>query len=277
MKRITVGTAVTVLTPWLIGAQVFEVVSIKRSNPDSRTITRSDPSQVRLTSVTVKLLIQAAYDVRDFQISGGPGWTMSDRYDINAKLPDDEPMPSPTKAIDEEHKTAQQRRQAMLQALLSDRFQLKIHKEPRELPVYVLTVAKGGPKLKENNGTQDPNVRRGILFQMGVLSALSGFQVEMSSFIKALSGIMGRTVLDHTGLRGLYDLQVKWARDETSSLSPQGDSTSAFGLGPGLPPPDPNAPTIFIALQEQLGLKLESSKGPAEVIIIDRVEKPSEN
>ena len=283
MKRITIGASLALLGSWLVVAQEFEVASIKPSDPNERRVAmRGGPGQINFSGVTLRLLLQQAYGVRDAQILGGPGWINSDRYDVIAKMPDtnsDQALPTdPGKLTDEQRKTLTERRQAMLQALLADRFQLKAHRETREMPVYVLTVAKGGTKLKDNGGkVPDANLRPGVMrIAPGLLSAS---QAPISNLIQGLSQMMGRTIIDQTSLTGKYDFELKWTPDQATAGGLFG------GLPPGPPPPgvqlppppDPNGPSIFTALQEQLGLKLDSSKGPVEVIVIDHAEKASEN
>ncbi len=279
MERTTVCAGLLAVA-FLLRGQEFEVASIKPSDPNERRIgIQGSPGQARFTGVTLKLLIQQAYNVREFQISGGPGWAGSDRYDILAKMPADEaPFPTdPEKVTDEQRKTFQERRQAMLQALLAQRFQLKIHRESKELSVYNLSVAKGGAKLKDNGGkTADPNMRPGMMrISPGMLT---GSQQGIPFLVQALSQILGRTILDQTGLTGRYDFELKWTPDQSTG--------GLFGRGPlgppppGIeppPPPDPNGPNIFTAVQEQLGLKLDSGKGPVEIIVIDSAQKPTED
>jgi len=282
MTQTTIGAGLMVFGSLLAFAQEFEVASIKPSDPNERRIMmRGGPGQSNFTGVTLKLLLQQAYDVRDFQISGGPAWAGSDRYDVVAKLPADEPpLPAdPTKITDVQQKTFQQRRQAMLQALLGDRFQLKIHRDTKELPVYFLTAAKSGPKLKDNGGkVADPNMKPGMMrISPGMLT---GSQQPMQFLVQILSQIMGRTVLDQTGLSGRYDFELRWTPDQSTAggLFAGGPPPGPPPPGAELPPPpDPNGPTLFTALQEQLGLKLDSGKGPVGVIVIDHAEKPSEN
>jgi len=306
MNRLAIGAAIAVFGSLLVCAQEFEVASIKPADPNGRGVMmRGGPGQVNFTGVTLRLLIQQAYGVRDFQISGGPAWMNSDRYEIVAKPPADEPaIPrDPTQATDEQRQTFNKRRQAMLQALLADRFQLKVHRETKEMPTYILTLAKGGAKIKDNGGkTSDPNMRPGMM-RMGP-GAITAAQTTMPNLIQLLSQLTCRTVVDQTGLTGKYDIDLKYTPDASAMCSPFGGAPPPLppgagagpgpggqvavlsggpggpgpgGRGPDFTPPDPNGPTIFTALQDQLGLKLESGKGPVEIIVIDHAEKPSEN
>jgi len=271
MKRSIAALGVIALSPWLL-AQEFDAVSIKPSDPhDWRTMMRNMPGQANYTGVTVKMLIQQAYQVRDFEIVGGPKWIESNRYDIVARPPAGGPaLPSdPTTFTDQQRETFRQVRAAMVRAMLADRFKLKTHKETRDLPVYVLTVAKGGPKLKISNGinASDPDLGPGMI--RANQGSLAGTQLDIPYLAETLSRLMDRFILNKTGLDGKYDFALKWTPDQGSAL---GDA--------GAPPPPPasaDPPGIFTALQEQLGLKLDSSKGPAEVVVIDNVETPGEN
>jgi uncharacterized protein (TIGR03435 family) len=174
-------------------------------------------------------------------------------------------------------------RQQMTQALLADRFKLSIHRETKELPVYALVVAKNGPKLQEakpdatySNGLKGPDgvARKGVM-RMG-LGEVTGQGLSISSFARLLSQQLGRTVIDKTGLTANYDFTLHWTPEEGegqlfkgTGLAPQGADSAA--------PAESSGPSLFSAIQEQLGLKLESQKGPVEIIVIDHVEKPSQN
>jgi uncharacterized protein (TIGR03435 family) len=266
----------------------FEVASIKPSDPnDRRMMFRMTPGGgINLHGVTLKTLVQQAYDVREFQIAGGPGWISADKYDITAK-PENasgEAPSDPLQLSDEQRKTLQEQTRLRTQALLADRFQLKIHRETKELPVYALVVAKNGPTLKENSGANE-GLGRGLMrMSPGHLVAQ---QAGLAFLVQNLAQMLGRTVLDQTDLKGTYDFELNFAAEPG-----RGGVFGGPGVGDGAPPPppgagpslikepppaDPNGPTIFTALQEQLGLKLESKKGPVDIIVIDRVEKPSEN
>lgn len=217
----------------------------------------------RLSAVglTVKALVGTAYRVRDFQIFGGPSWANSDRFDIEAKA----------EAVTD---MTPERMPLLLQSLLADRFQLKIHTETRELPVYDLVIGKNGPKLRAVPdpeppvpGTPElPPLRPGAFqWRMG---DMSGSTVPFDRFVGALSILLGRPITDKTGLTGFFEIKLQWAPDVG-----QGDGP----LQPLPSPVDPSGPSLFTAIQEQLGLRLESTKGPVEVIVIDSVQKPSEN
>ena len=254
----------------------FEVASIKPSDPGERGVMIQFAPGGRFVAknVTLKSLVAMAYDVRDFQLSGGPAWAGTVRYDINAKPDAVSEADDPHKiTTDEQREKFQERQRMRIQALLADRFQLKIGHSTKELPIYVLKVAKNGPKLqewKEDGGSPFQGAR------IGRPGHLTGRKVSMKFLTQLLAGNVGRPVIDQTGLTGDYDFNLEWTPDQNQP----GGFGGPGGPGPdGLrpPPPDPNGPSIFTAIEEQLGLKLESQKGPVEMLTIDAVEKPSEN
>jgi len=219
------------------------------------------------------MLLTFAYDVRDFQLSGGPGWIGSEHYDIVARpdrsaAPEEGPVDM-RKMSDGEMKTMAEKIRERLRALLAERFQLAVHNETKDAPVYFLVVAKNGPKLEAaEEGKEGP---RGMRMGRG---QLTGMSAPMTMLATTLSNALGRPVQDHTGLSGKYNFKLEWTPDPG-----QGDKLPG-GPPPGVeapPEPDANGPTVFTALQEQLGLRLESQKGPMQMIVIDHVEKASEN
>jgi bla regulator protein blaR1 len=261
----------------------FEVASIKPNRAgDMRIGIMIRPGRFTTTGATTKLLIGYAYNAKDFQISGGPSWINSDKYDIDAK--EEDSVVAELEKLPPEQRADQIR--LMVRSLLADRFKLTLSHETKELPVYALVVAKNGPKLHETkpedtypNGTKNPD---GSVQHpgMGMMrfggGQLTGQGVPIENLVHMLSQQLGRDVLDQTGLKGKYDFTLQWTPDQ----SQRGMFGGPKGGAPGPdspPPPDPNGPSIFTALQEQLGLKLESTKGPVEILIIDHVEKPSEN
>jgi uncharacterized protein (TIGR03435 family) len=238
----------------------FEAASIKpSSSADHRLFYNMSNiqagGQFTVSNITVKRLIQDAYRIKAFQISGGPGWIGSELFDIAAK-PYGPVSPAQF--------------QNMLQSLLAERFQLAIKSDTKETPVYALVVAKNGPKFKAAHES-DPNIidltgrpvpqgvgrpritiiRRGRLMTQGT---------DMASLANNLADFLGRTVLDKTGFMGMYDLKLEWRPDEN-----QVAMFGAMGLpeGFGAPPPDWDGPSLFTALEEQLGLKLDSQKDPS--------------
>jgi bla regulator protein BlaR1 len=228
---------------------VFEVASIKLNKSGARGGRFStEPSGIVATNMPLRTFIKAAYGVQDYQLSGGPGWLDSERYDIAAK--------SEGAAVDD-------KLLLMLRALLQDRFKLTLHREKKELPGYALVIGKSGLKVHEveHEGKSWTRFGRG---------SLNGHEVSMSALADALSGRLGRPVVDSTGIKGFFDVNLEWTPDQSQ---PRGPKESVEPL----PADDGAGPTIFTALQEQLGLKLESRKGPVEILVIDRIEKPSEN
>lgn len=233
----------------------FEVASI-RLNRSGEPRYGVSPKGSRFTATNMNLfaLVQWAYEMEDFRVSGGPPWLKSDRFDIAAEAAGAQSI-------------AQFR--WLLQQLLRDRFQLEVHRQSKELAIYELAVAKGGVKLKEARcvGTPGPTNPCG-----GTTGSnrgnLVGRAVPMATLAKDLSGMLGRPVLDKTVLKGEYDFNLTWTPDETSGRGP-GD--------PDAPPPISDGPSLFTAMQEQLGLTLRSGKGVIDVLVIDRAEFPTEN
>jgi len=227
----------------------FDAATIKPNLSGSgNSSTNSTNGLLRITNQTVRNIIQYAYDVRDFQLSGGPGWMGSDRYDVTAK---------PENGVHE------QQLREMLRTLLADRFQLRFHRETREVPVYTLTVGKNGAKLhpaaeSPDSGTSSGRNRDG-------LSTMKGTRVTLGEIAANLAARLGRPVVDKTGLSGKFDFELSWVPD--LSLPAVGDPASPATVGPSL----------LTAVQEQLGLRLESARGPVGMLVIDKVERPSEN
>ncbi len=248
----------------------FEVASIKPANPDTpgSSIQFMPGGGLRMTNVSLRGMITFAYDVRDFQVSGGAGWVGTERFDVMAR-PEHasaEAVEDPAKMTDQQRRTNRDQITERLRALLADRFQLVVHKETKEEPIYALLVSKNGAKLKEAKAVGS---RQGMSMNRG---RLEGFAAPLEMLGQTLSNVTGRPVIDKTGLAGKYDFILEWTPDAGPDARAQG-----FGDGVTEPAPAPGGPTIFTALQEQLGLKLEAQKGPVQLIVIDRAEKPSEN
>jgi uncharacterized protein (TIGR03435 family) len=224
------------------GQESFEVASIK---PHPGVITfSSDPSvkgnRMTATASTLRDLITVAYHVRYDQISGGPGWAGTDHYDLEARAAGGE--------------IGREQMRPMLQTLLAERFQLRIHRETKEVPMYALVVSKNGPKLKESSPAEEP---KGQITGDGSGIHMEVCQGTMAQLASRLSGNgAGRPVIDRTGLQGNYSFKLDWVN---------------------APGSESELPSLFVALQEQLGLRLEPAKGPSEVIVIDGAEKPSAN
>jgi uncharacterized protein (TIGR03435 family) len=221
----------------------------------------TDVDTFTATNVTLKNLMQyQAFGIPGPRIVGGPKWLESAHFDIVAKL--DPATIAQLKLLPPQQ--GPQQMQSMFQQLLADRFQLKTHWETRELPVYALVVAnaKAGPTLTP---AKDP-AHGGTSAGNGQLQAVSATLAEIAEVMtQEASGELGRVVIDKTGIEGKYDIRLKWTPDNAPAPLLNGA-------------PDPNAPpSIFTAIQEQLGLKLESAKGPVQVLVIDRAEMPTEN
>jgi uncharacterized protein (TIGR03435 family) len=252
----------------------FDVVSIKPNKSDSGMIrVMYKPDGYSATNISLKMLILGAYGLKEDQLSGLPIWADSARYDIDAKVAGAD--------VAELQKLKNDQRRLLLLPLLADRFKLTVHNETKILPIYELVVAKNGSKLKEAtpgdtyaNGVKGPDgVGRAGMMTMrpGQLAAQA---VPVTSLVNILSQQLHRTVMDKTGLTGKYDIALQWTQDE--GLNPMFKGTDGSPQR-AEPPPDASGPSIFTAVQEQLGLRLQSSRGPVQVVVIDHVEMPSEN
>jgi uncharacterized protein (TIGR03435 family) len=261
----------------------FEVATVKPSgSSDNRISIMAEPGgRFRVTNATLRMVMAVAYRVRDFQISGGPAWTGTDRWNIEGKA-EEGSIPQITMPLDP---TVPNPLMFMVQSLLEDRFQLKLHRESRELPVYELFTAKGGSKMKlsadqspigpPERGSPPQNPKQGGPMPRGMMGMGPG-RIEangapIANFIQVLSQQLGRPVIDKTSLTGFYDIKLQWTPDIGQGFVKPG------GAEPAPPPPDTSGPSIFTAIQEQLGLRLESGKGPVEILMIDSVQKPAEN
>ena len=281
---LTTAIAVGVLDEPTIRAQStpalpkFEVASIKLSTSGvRRQNVRPLPGGLHTESASVRLLMEIAYDLQEFQVAGGPSWIDSDGYNIDAKA---------------EGAANKSQVWLMLQSLLEDRFHLRAHRETKERPSYTLIATKGGPKLPSpknggcwNYSAGPPSEPRtapaqspppcghpmGLVLASGVV--VQGGDLPITEFIKLLSEIVGRPVIDKTGVIENFDVHLEFLPDDAT---PGIHSLRRAGNPDG--PSDPvGKPSIMMALQEQLGLKLESTKGPVEILVIDHVERPSEN
>jgi uncharacterized protein (TIGR03435 family) len=239
-------------------APQFDVAAIHQNVTDQsgRSHIYSSPwdGQFRTVNLSLRSLMQWAFETPETRILGGPAWVDTANWDIHAKA--DPSLDAQLKPLTSD--AGRQLKEEMVQSLLMDRFKLILHNETRELPIYNLVVAKGGPKLgaTQADGT---TVNRGR----------DHIEVQASDSIavlaQELSKVVGRDVIDNTGITGRYDLKLKWTPDDSSV--PQ---------SPGGAPAD-SGPSIFTAVEEQLGLKLESAKGPVHVLVIDHAEMPTVN
>jgi bla regulator protein blaR1 len=255
----------------------YEVASIKPEKTGSMMFKILNTPDGFSASTTVQMLIRVAYGIEDNQISGAPGWVGSEKYEVEAKM--DEVTADKVKKLGEVER--EPTRQHMLQTLLADRFKLTVHRETKELPIYSLVVAKGGSKLQEAKpGDTYPNGIKGLdgrpapvgahLMRMG-RGELTAQSLGMKEIAHLLTQQTGRTVVDNTGLKGNYDFTLHWTPDQSTP------ALNGPGGGPDSTTSSESGPSLFTAIQEQLGLKLESQKGPVEILVIDHVEKPSEN
>jgi uncharacterized protein (TIGR03435 family) len=246
MKMILPGfaAAATLFASALLGQNVpgkaeFEVASVKPA--DGATFGSSihiRPSRWEARNLTLAKLIKTAFHLNDDQLVGGSGWIDTAAWDINAKFPD---------------LISSSRLPEMLQSLLGDRFHLAYHRETKTLPVYILSVAKAGSKLKEVTGPGE----------MGFGSKLIRGKVTMGDITEVLSNMLHRQVIDQTELKGLYEVNLEFAPVDPN---PSAEAAATETL-----------PSIFTALEQQLGLTLKSSKGPVEVLVVESAEKPSAN
>ncbi len=285
----------------------FEVASLKPAPPPSGRGMRimmggNDPGRLNYSNVSMRDLVRQAYQLKDYQIAG-PEWLDTERYDLVAKLPDGAPKDQAP---------------MMLQTLLAERFKMAVHREKKDLPAYALTVAKGGSKLKEfvpapEDAAGGPNPasgrgggfdgpgpikmgadgmpkmpagRPGMIFMTG-MGRVQMQGMLMSDFVDFLSRQLTKPVVDETGLTAKYDIALNWTPEpgegpvgmKMMMMRQSGDGGPGGGEGRG--PNDataPSAPPLAAALQQQLGLRLESKKLPVEMLVVDRAEKiPTEN
>jgi uncharacterized protein (TIGR03435 family) len=238
--------------PWLVvvswGQQQFDVASIRLSSPEvGRQYTISPtPAGLRATDMSLTMLILWAYRLNDYQLIGAPAWA-ADHYDIAAK-------PGASSAD----------LRLMMQHLLTDRFKLRVHQESRVWTEYALKMDKGGSKMKApadakcTAGPGSPDNPCGRLAWSG--NHLHGRSAPMTMLVFALAQQAGHPVVDETGLQGPFDMEMRWTPENARQ-----------------PLPDDAPPSIFTALQRQMGLKLEARKGAVQVLVIDHVERPSDN
>lgn len=267
-KGVLLATAImaatTVIAQTPSATPAFEVASVKVSAPitDGRVMVSmgGDPGRINYVGLPLRMLIARAYNVKDYQVTGLDAFS-GDRYDIVAKIPADTPR---------------EQVPLMLQNLLAERFKLKLHREQKEMPVYGLVVGKGGVKMKEvepaPGGNRQVNMNRGKLELP---------KAPISALADVLSRVLDRPVLDMSENKAAYDIVLEFTPDEGTRGGMMGMRMAGPGGGPAGPAPERpegSAPNIFTAIQEQLGLKLESRKAPVEILVVDHAEKvPTEN
>ena len=234
----------------------FGVTSVKPTIKEGRPAYGTGNGKGYGKNVTLKMLIALAWQVQQFQIAGGPAWASSDTFDVEGKT--------------EDETAGFARLRLMMRSLLEDRYRLKVHHEIREAPVYRLVVGKDGPKIKlsSDQSSEDPlgppanptdgPLHGGMLIGPGMLI---GNAISLAQLAKVLGLQVERTVIDRTNLAGRFDIQLHWTPGSPDAPAPSLEYPSS----------------IFTAVAEQLGLRLESSRGPVEFLIIDHCEKPSPN
>ncbi|HEY6849483.1 MAG TPA: TIGR03435 family protein [Terracidiphilus sp.] len=244
----------------------FEVSTVKASKPDpGNSMMMFTPDGISITSFRLDMVVREAFGINDDRIFGEPGWVKSDRFNIEAKVSADDTPRLKGLKIDE--------RRAMVVQLLEDRFGLKFHHETRDLPMYNLVIAKSGIRMQPAK-EQVPAQARHMLMAHGA-GEIESTGASVQSFVRMLSAQLGRTVVDKTGLTGNYDYTLKWTPDDDAPAMARPDETAPSPNGGA--EQNPSGPSLFTALEEQLGLKLESSKGPGDVIVIDHIELPTPN
>jgi uncharacterized protein (TIGR03435 family) len=279
-----------VAAPWIRGQGnsgserlAFEVASIKvNTSTDNRNFVRMAPGRYTTTGATAKRLITFAYEVKDAQVSGGPSWINTERFGIDAK--EEDSLAQQLQKMPPEKASEQVR--LMVQSLLADRFGLVVSRPTKEAPIYALSVAKGGTKLTLSKSAPlpdgfpaagaiqlpSPNGKPSDMPSGTMMMGPGRFTANGVSISALISGLSlqpefsDRVIVDQTGLAGKYDISLQW--------TPANPMPS---LNPNAPAPDPNGPSLSTALAEQLGLHLESSKGPVEMLVIEKIERPSEN
>lgn len=253
----------------------FEVASIRPGEPGAHNsdISWRRGGRFSTSNTTLKKLIEVAYDIKPAQVEGLPSWAKSRTYTIRAVGPPGTP--------DLRGLQGRQMIETMVQSLLADRFNLRTHRAMEQLPVYEIVVAKHGPKLRPM-AEQDFVAAHhsyapgdsSISSHDGNMTALG---VSMATFADDLSRQVGRMVIDKTGLTGRYDFTLTWAPWSNAERTPEPSGFGTTGGNGSIPASDSSAPSIFTAMEEQLGLKLKPAKGPVEVLVIDHIEPPSPN
>ena len=246
-RRILFVSAVAVLAPAMPLAgtaqsqPAFDVVSIHRNIRGGDATTDITPGRLTMHNASLRTLIRTGYDIQNFQFAGGPSWLDSDTYDISAVTSDHADL-------------SRDQYRALVRTMLADRFHLKTHWETRQGDVYALVVAKGGPRLKPaTDPAKEPALNTNISAHLGRIVAVNVPVLYLST---VLSNKLNHPVIDKTGLPDKYDWTLVWDPD---------------------PNPESTEPSIFTAVQEQLGLKLDAQKGPVQMLVIDSVARPSEN
>jgi uncharacterized protein (TIGR03435 family) len=253
------------------GSVAFEVVSIKRNTSAGPSRARLEPGRFTAVNAPVSQILRQAYDIQPFQLFNAPDWINSERYDVLAKAPE---------GVDVGRALA-----PLLRSLLNDRFAFRSHTESREMPVYELVPARKdgrlGEKLQQSPvdctafaaGQAPPPSPQSDEPPCAVMGTPGRYQMRgfpISRLAQILGSPLNRFVVDKTGLTGTWNLKLEFTPDHMPNLPPGAPP-------PGVTLPSPDAPSLFTAVQEQLGLKLEPARGPVTVLVIDRIERPSED
>jgi bla regulator protein BlaR1 len=251
----------------------FEVASIKLddSGARGRMFQMPSPGRLRTVNISAKQLVEFAYNIKDFQLSGGPSWIDGPGYAIDAKV-DDSTLPEFQKLTRREQND---QIKLMTRSLLADRFKLVVSHETKELPIFALVVAKGGPKLtptkwvEPDSGTPPPSTPPAnaphLMLSRDKITAVNQPMSGLADLLALMPDLGGRMVVDQTGIKGNYDFEIHF----TSEAPAKNPMESA--------PADDSAPSIFTALEEQMGLKLDTTKGPVDTYTIEHIEQPSDN
>ena len=249
----------------------FEVVSIKRNTSTTASRARLEPGRFSAVSVPVLQLVRQAYGLLDAQVGAVPDWVRSERYDILAKAPDGVELARELRPL--------------LQSLLQQRFQFASHYERREMPVYEMTVARADRSLGSGlrKSAADCTANPPVLpppdqrspndppcAQFGTIGRRTMRGFPLSAFAQMLAGEVGRVVYDKTDLIGTWNVELEYTPDQMPALP-------AGGPPPGISLPSPDAPNLYTALHEQLGLKLVAARGAVDVLVVDRIERPTED
>jgi uncharacterized protein (TIGR03435 family) len=257
-------------------APSFEVATIRPSRADAGFTNYSiSASRFRAENATLTGLIRLAYNIKsDDQLPKEPAWIASEKFDVDAKVEDSEMEVMGKMPPDEKLKEFRR----MMQSLLEDRFKLKVSTQSKELAVYALVVAKNGPHLTPAHVAPEAVMQHMPTLAGWSKGELKADAVSMTMFTSFLSGrpeTGGRVAIDATGLKGIYDFTLTWTLDDTHGA--QSSGTASTQEPANTSPPESSGPSFLTALQEQLGLKLESRKAPVEILVIDHVERPTPN
>jgi uncharacterized protein (TIGR03435 family) len=251
-----IAASATIASAQLVSPRpTFDVASVRpmsyADNAPTHITNPARASEFKAVNVTLRDLLEVAYEIPETQMLGGPDWAITDKFDLEAKS--DAQLNEQLAGLSVEQ--GKQEKRQMLQALLADRFGLTAHADKRDMPMYALVIAQGGSKLVSSGAAGV-----GLSSGRGRI-AIGGGDDSLAVLAFELSWRLGRPVIDQTGLTGRYAFTLNWTADD--GPSPAADASSG--------------PSLFTAIQEQLGLKLKATRGPVPVLVIDHAEKPTEN